>query len=394
MKIQSVNYYRKNNKVRLSAQIIFKSGKTHEVYFETDREFDDFASKDASPFLAATLAICMKNKEDIEIDGNVSSAVLGNCQKIMKKIELWNLGFIPVQIKASAVINDMNKPKDIGCFFSGGVDSFYTYLKNNRKINKLIFVHGFDINIHNLSLYNKIRRNIVNISKEENINLIEVKTNIRDMLDQYFPWTLSHPFALASVSLFLRNNLKEIYMSCGLPKKNTDHHFMTPDLDILWSTETMNIMHFGCGADKIDKIKYISKFDIVLKNLRVCWVNKKGAYNCSECEKCFRNMLGLYISDSLEKCVTFNKKINLDRLRNIRVDDYCLKYYRALLKTLILKNDHSDVRFSLEEAINVNENPMLREKLIRNTRDSIGYIDKKYNSNRLYWFFVKKGLVN
>lgn len=394
MKITNINFKVNKKNAILSAEIKFNNGRSHSIYFSVDKSLQKMIFKDASPFLAASLAICMKKNEDIEIDGSVSSAVLDNCEEIMKKLEAWNLGFKPVKIYTKTVKNDTNKPKNIGCFFSGGADSFYTYLINKQKINKLIFVHGFDIKINNLNLYNKIRKNIMEISNIESVDCIEVKTNIRDTLDQYFNWNLAHPFALASISLLLRNGLKEIYMSCGLPNKNTDHHFLEPDLDILWSTETMSINHYGCNIDKIDKIKYIANFDVVLKNLRVCWVNKKNAYNCSECEKCLRNMLGLYLSDSLKKSSTFNKNIDLEKLKNVRINEYCLKYYKALLKVFVLKNDHSEIRFALEKSIRNNENPRLKQKLIRNARDFIGYIDKKYNSGRLYWFFAKKGLAN
>jgi len=35
--------------------------------------------------------------------------------------------------------------RGVGCFFSGGVDSFYTLLKHRREITDLVVVHGFDL---------------------------------------------------------------------------------------------------------------------------------------------------------------------------------------------------------------------------------------------------------
>ncbi len=40
----------------------------------------------------------------------------------------------------------------IACFFSGGVDSFYTLLKHREEITHIIFVHGFDIALEDHSL--------------------------------------------------------------------------------------------------------------------------------------------------------------------------------------------------------------------------------------------------
>jgi len=393
MKIKNITYSSQNNKFVLSARIVLNSGKKHDIYFEVDEAFKDFIAKDANPFLAASLAICMEKMEDLEIEGTVSKSLIANIPKIMKILTSWKQGFHPVLIKANYLTSELKTASNIGCFFSGGVDSFYTYLKNKTKIKYLIFVHGFDIKPEDLNLYEKVEKNIIEIARKENVKLITVKTNLRETLDQYFDWNMSYEFALGSVSLFLRNGFKEIYMSCGQTDINSDHRYMSPSLDILWSSENMKIIHYGCNADKIIKLSFLSNNKLVMKNLRVCWVNKNGAYNCCECEKCFRNMLALYVSDSLEKCKTFNKQLDLNKLKNTRVSPYVLKYFVALLKALKLKKDKSKVRFALEEFIKNNKYPSLQQRLKRKVRDSLRLLDNKYNQNRLYWFLTKRDLI-
>jgi len=394
MKIANITFSLKGHKAVLSADLIFNSGKKHEVYFEVDKKHKDFISKDASPFLAAALAICMKKNEDLEIDGSVSKYLMSSTPDIMKILKSWDLGFNPISIKAKLYIENSNNNNNVGCFFSGGVDSFYTYLKNRQKIKYLIFVHGFDISANDEELYKKIEKNIMKIANEENVKLIKVKTNVREIFDQYFDWIVSHEFAIASVALFLRRGFKEIYASCGLTNVNADHHYMSPDLDILWSTESMKINHYGCDANKIAKLRFLSHSELAMKNLRVCWVNKKKAYNCCECEKCLRNMLGLYLSGSLGKCESFNKGLDLEKIKKIRVDEYVIKHFIAILEVLKIKGERSSVRDALEVCIENNTKPKFWQKILWNSRDSIRFLDQKYNSNRLYWFFAKKGLVN
>lgn len=393
MKISNINYSDKNNKSVLSAQIILGSGKTYNLFFEVSKPFKDYIVNDASPFLAAVLPLAMYKKEQLEIDGSVSKKLMHNASEIMKILESWNEGFSPVKIEPGQEEQDEDRLKNIGCFFSGGVDSFYTYIKNNRKINDLIFVHGFDINANNYDLYGKIEKNIIKIARKEKKKLIRVRTNIREIFDEYFGWDLYHTFAIASVALFLRAGFKEIYLSCGLPNKNGDHNFLTPELDLLWRTETIKLNHYGCDADKITKLKFLSDYDLAMKNLRVCWVNKKREYNCCECEKCFRNMLGLYIFGSLQACKTFNKKIDADKLRNVRVDQYCLKYFKAVFKVMKFKNIQSEIRFALEDCIKNNTHPKLQVKLYQYCRDSIRFLDQNYNRNRLYWYLSSRGLI-
>ena len=377
----------------MSGQITFKSGKTHSVYFEVDTEHKNLIAKDASPFLAASLAIAMKKHEGIEIDGDISKHLMVNTSGIMKIIRGLGLGYSKISIHAKGLKKDLDKSRNVGCFFSGGVDSFYTYLKNKNKINNLIFVHGFDISVKDKHLYRKVEKNIEQIARKEKVRLIRVKTNIREIFEQYFAWDMSHEFALASVSLFLSQGFKEIYMSCGQTDDNATHNYMSPELDILWSTENMKIHHFGCDAGKVSKLRFLSRFTLVMQNLRVCWVNKGDAYNCGECEKCLRNMLGLYIVDSLEKCTAFKTGINLSKLESILADKFVLQYFIAIQKELIKKDDHSDITLALEKCINKNQLPNIKDKVIKDLRDFVRHIDSTYNRNRLYWYLTKANVI-
>lgn len=393
MKIANIKYSLKNNKARLSAQMILESGKVHDVFFEVHKKFKDFIAIDASPFIAASLGISMVKNESLNIHESVSEHLMKNTDEIMKQIISWGDEFNRIEIVADFLKKDLVRSKMVGCFFSGGVDSFYTFYRNKKKIKYLIFVHGFDIDVNDLNFYKSIERNIIKIAKKEKVRLIKVKTNIRETFEQYFDWNLSHEFAIGSVALFLSNGFKEIFASCGLPSKNTDHHYMTPELDVLWSSESMKLNHYGCDADKTSKLRLLSNYPLVMENLRVCWVNKKKDYNCCECEKCFRNMLSLYVSDSLEKCKTFDKGLDLAKLKKTRIMKYNLKYFVSILKELKLKGDNSEIRFALEECIKNNESPSLGQRIYRKVRDFIRFLDKKYNSNRMYWFLAHRGLI-
>ncbi len=393
MKVTNIKYSTRDNKFILSARMILKRGKIHEVYFEVDKKYQEFVYQDASPLLAAVLGLAMKLGENLEIDGAVSKLLRTNTPKIMKKIANWGEGFKKIALTTKGTNQDLGKREKVACFFSGGVDSFYTYLKNKSHIKYFIFVHGFDIKAKNVELFTKIEKDIATIAQKERVELVEVKTNLREIFDQYFDWDISHGFALEAVALFLRRGFKEIFFSCGLPSLNDEHHYLSPDLDVLWSTENMYLHHYGCEADKIAKLKYLANFKLAMNNVRVCWMNKKGAYNCCECEKCFRNMLALYTVDALDKCKSFNKSLDLNKLKSIRVDPSSIKYFTTIAEVLILKGDNSAVKLALEECIKNNSQPNFYQQLIRNTRDAIRYVDKKYNQHRLYWYLSAKGVI-
>ncbi len=393
MKIQNITYSVKNNKARLSGELKLQSGKTHTIFFEVDAKYKDFIAHDASAFLAAGLGISMKKNEDLLVEGSVSKKLMKNVPDIVNIVQGWEPFFHKVSVRALHLRRDSQKSTRVGCFFSGGVDSFYTHLQNKKKVSHLIFVHGFDISLKEQRLYKSIEKNIKTIAEEERVELITVKTNIRETFEQYFNWDLSHEYALAAVSLFLRKGLREIFMSCGQTDDNAAHHYMSPEVDALWSTERMKTHHFGCSAGKISKVRFLANYAVAMKNLRVCWINRDNAYNCCECEKCLRNMLALYVTDSLDSCSTFKKGLQLDLLEHLRLSKTEVPYYIALLDAMKKKHHQSAERIALEKCIKNNQSPGFIQGLYRKTRDFLRMLDNKYNSNRLYWYLVRKSVI-
>jgi hypothetical protein len=247
MMVRNIKYSETKQTARMTGEIVMGK-KIHQLYFETDLKYKKFISKDSSAFLAAALPLAMIKKEKLEIDGLVSVSINRQLPRIMDIIQSWDYDMKAVEVKIEKTSSISSKERNIGCFFSGGADSFYTYLKNKKSIDTLIFVHGFDIKVDNQELFNVIEKNISEIAKSENKRLIKIKTNIREIFDRYIDWDYSHAFAVSSVSLLLNQGFSEIYASCGLPNKNTDHGSMTPELDPLWSTEGTRIHHYGCDG--------------------------------------------------------------------------------------------------------------------------------------------------
>lgn len=205
-----------------------------------------------------------------------------------------------------------------------------------EKISFLITVHGFDIFYGKLnhSLFPFVLKNVTKVAKQLNKKSLWVATNIRELSDRFLDWgRLYHGAAMASVALLLENLLQEVYIASTYSWEQLHPHGSHPYLDPLWSTESLTIVHHGCEARRLDKIRFISQFPIVLETLRVCWINPNGAYNCGRCEKCLRTMIGLYIANALTLCRTFPQEINLSDLQNITVSttgDFLTELIEAL----------------------------------------------------------------
>jgi hypothetical protein len=399
MIIKNIKTVLNKKEITCSADVIFKNKRPQSVFFALDKKYKNFICKDASAYLPALLFCCMRIKEEVIVEGVIESKLFSSTKKIMELLESWRkiMNLKKTHIKSHEVLKDNNKPKNIGLFFSGGADSFYTYLKNkhssDEKINYLIFVHGFDIKLESEDTFKRTIHLIEKICKKEKIKLVVIKTNLREITDQYVNWDIICGPALASVALFLRNKFKKIYISSGIDFKHLKPLGTHPQLDPLWSSTNLRIIHDGCEATRVKKVQYIGNFEIVQQSLRVCWRNRKGFFNCCECEKCLRTMLALYSAGTLDKCKTFNKPISPHILKKLHVFKSHLRHFKQALNLMQKNNDKSDISKALEECILRNENRSFFSQNVINFKQSLGNYDSKYNSGRLFYFLNQKGLL-
>jgi hypothetical protein len=72
----------------------------------------------------------MRQGEDLVIEGSVSAQLYRGMHAITQEVLKWDIGLQPIKIEAGALVADPPRPQRSASFFSGGVDSFYTYLKH------------------------------------------------------------------------------------------------------------------------------------------------------------------------------------------------------------------------------------------------------------------------
>ncbi len=372
----------------LSADIAFRGKSIQRAYLKIDRKYESLISDDASPFLAAVLLPCMKTKENIYIDGNVSAKLLQNTHAIMNLIKKWNIGLSKVKIRCRDVTHDSQKPKFVGSFFTAGVDSFYTYLKKSKtkeKITHLILVHGFDIPLENKSFFKEVKKTIEKVAKEEKIQPVIIETNIGTIVEQRLIWDFSHGGALGAVALFLRGGMKEIFIS-GAVKNNELFPYGThPQLDKLWSTQTLSVQSIGGEHNRLEKIIHVvSKSPLALKYLRVCTQNIKGKYNCSRCHKCLITMIYLYSADVLKEAKTFDPVLDLSLVKQMYYD-YKFKYNTQAEAILaFLKREKRDKE--LQDAISYSLAKSKKPQVMKRISQIIAQWDQNHNERRLYQF--------
>lgn len=272
----------------------------------------------AEPFIAAALLPAMKLGQVMQVAGTASPQFLRALPTIQQIFHCWDphLKVVPVRVESESITH-FPGTRGVACFFSGGVDSFYTVLKHLDEIDTLIFVGGFDIAYVDQDIQADVARSLGEAATELGKSLIQVKTNIRAFLDPYLSWDLAFGAAAASVALTLGPFFRQVYIASSYTYANLIPCGSHPLVDPLWSTEDMKLVHDGNEATRVQKIASIAPSDTALRHLRICLSNRGRAMNCGRCRKCLSAMMGLRLAGALERCPTFAQPLDPDAVERM-----------------------------------------------------------------------------
>lgn len=251
-------------------------------------------------------------------EATVSGKFFTALEKIQDIYKTWQVPFKRVTVNGHTIGDSQQRAERVGIFFTGGVDSSFSLLKNKEDITDLIYIHGLDVGLDDKVLREKTSQTLHKLAADFGKNVIELESDLRSFFDRYFGWgDLGHGVVLAGIGHLLSGHFKRIY----IPSSNTYMNLFPwgthPILDPLWSSDRLEFVHDGCEANRIEKIKAISQHDSFLKGLRVCWENPDSQYNCCQCEKCVRTMVSLKIIGMLDRAETFHKPLKYSDVRKL-----------------------------------------------------------------------------
>jgi hypothetical protein len=303
------------------------------------------------PFVAATYLSSLIERQFFEADGKIDCYFYDNLKKLATIYHKWDSKFAAIDLKVQTE-RITHAGRFVGCFFSGGVDSFYTVLKNldhatkENRITHLIFVHGFDIALEDTYLCETILARIVEVARDLHLGVILVRTNLRKpfLHNTNIPWgAYLHGAGLAAAGLALSTFFRRIYIASTFPGRKLRTPLGShPATDPLWSTNSLTFVHDGLEATRHEKMVRMSsmdRFHVCMNHLRVCLVNPDNAYNCSECEKCLRTMMSLHLAGVFEDSKTFSPL--LDNCSKLYVPEIVMSDWQEFLKASILQKDMS-----------------------------------------------------
>lgn len=292
--------------------------RAHPFYFRSSHEM----GRGADAFLPVGLLPAMKVGIPLRLPGEVSPRLLGSCSLIQDLLHVWEEDFHRTRVEAEPRSEPGAPGSGVACFFSGGVDSFYSVLRHLDEVTHLVLVHGFDIAVERSPLRDAASRMASEVAQALGKTLVEVETNVRTFTDRYANWLLFHGPVLATVALFHQRSFRKVI----IPATHTYAHLYPmgthPLLDPLWSTEVTEFVHDGAESNRVEKVGFIATSNVAMKWLRVCAWNPNSEYNCGRCEKCLRTMINLRLNDALDRCRTLPSELDRRRVSTMLVGDH------------------------------------------------------------------------
>lgn len=305
-------------------------------------------------FLLAGLIPAMTSGGELRIKGTVSQRLMNAVPAIQNFFLKLPRNLRPVEVVPDAVYAwpADSLPDGKACTFTGGVDSFYSTLHHLPELRHLIFIYGYDIPLANADLRHRVSSALRHAAIKLGKPLIEVETNLRDFSDHYLDWELLFGAAVAAVGVLLAGINRTLFLPSSFFQGHLIECGSHPDLDPLFSTERLEVIHDAGEVSRIKKIAAISQNAVAMETLRVCWENRNSAYNCGHCEKCVRTLVALRIAGAVERCATFNQPIDIiERLHKIHFHHLVQPLWFENLSVALSQKDDRELIKALKKAV-------------------------------------------
>ncbi len=208
------------------------------------------------------------------------------------------------------VNNKYTQTNKIATFFSGGVDSFFTLIRNFKESPDLITIWGADVDYENEEGWKVVKKYVEDIGRKYKLKNVLIRASVRRFIDnselekQYHDllqdnwWhAMQHGIGLIGniAPYAYKHRLKTILIPSTYTKETQVVCASRPEIDNHVRFGSTKVFHEGFESNRQQKVEKICEH---VKNnndkikLRVCYRSLKGE-NCCECEKCYRTILSI-----------------------------------------------------------------------------------------------------
>jgi hypothetical protein len=306
----------------------------------------------ADPFVPIAFVDALRHGRRLRIEDPVSPRLLASLPAAARVMRGWFGHWPETQTVAAGrpVPPPQAAGRGVGCFFSGGIDSFHTLLRHRDEVTALIVIQGFDVRLDDAALRERTSREAREVGAALGLDVFEVESNARELWVR--AWARYFGGVLAGAAHGLAHRLRKVFVPAsdyGEPILPNGSH---PDLDPLWSTEAMEIVHDGCEVPRLEKTRIVAADALALAHLRCCHESwGEGAFNCGRCEKCLRTMTGLRLCGALGRATTFERPFDPWYVARLpALDGHVRKFAEENLAAAVAQGDR-ELAQALREAL-------------------------------------------
>ena len=321
---------------------INRDGENFVLFFDYSiQDIDKLDNDFADPFLISILPYAMNKKYDIHCDNPISSDLFYNIVfDYIPCMSKYTKYFNKIEIEGTIQAKNIKNNDAVVTGASCGVDSMYSIfsiINNTNFVNDSRLSHLLVMNSGACSwtggeesyywFLNESKKS-EKLAKDLGLGFISVNTNLMEFYDS--DHRISNYCRMAGVIMGIDKMIKKYHFASGYelneftlnPKDKDDGYYA---YYICKTLSDFNI-HFYLTANSLtrtQRLKYFSDNVLASKYLNVCVNNSE---NCGYCEKCLRTMGALY---SIDKLDLFRDSFNVDEFYKKKTRLVAqMRYYR------------------------------------------------------------------
>lgn len=220
----------------------------------------------------------------------------------------WYPGLKPVAVTLDQMpsVEPESRPvaDEVGLFYSAGVDSSYSLLTAQDRIDWLITLIGADVPVGNAMRAEKLRETARVVARKHGKRCVIIETNIRRVMDRWIGWVEYHGAVLAAVGHLLSNQVGRVLIASSADEASWQRPWGShPGLDPLWGNANLAIEHHAL-VPRFSKIAAIVGRTELMASLRVCDYDDA---NCGRCSDCIFMLNALAVLDAFGLAPTYRK---------------------------------------------------------------------------------------
>jgi hypothetical protein len=269
----------------------------------------------ATAFLPVLTMLAQSQGCGLRVDAPVDTVALAGAQRASGVTSDW-FGWPRVLVTARRRVPSLPAAGGVGLFFSRGLDSMYSLFHGLHQADRLISIDWIDAPLAGVGTQ-AVMRGTVAAAAEAGLPLLRVSSNSRRFTDPLIGWDDAVGPTLASFALLLAPTFGTVVIAATLPDHLMRPRGTHPQLDPLWSSSRVRIVHDGSMLGRTDKAAAVADEPLVQQRLKVCW-EREGDGNCGRCAKCLMTLTNFAAAGRLDAVADrFEAPLSADAVRAV-----------------------------------------------------------------------------